>query len=298
MKKLLAVVLVALLSVGAFAAVNFSGSLDVTNKLTYTPGATPSELKWEVTPSGSVSISASGSDEITGFSATINWDGKAEGYVWWKPYVSEALTIQLNAGTIDGKGQVQSVFTLKPSDDLKDTLTVSLYPNAYKPAYLFELDVSNKLEFMFLTLTTTVKEVVKNAEAAKVDLAAGVTLDAAKLLGIADATLKFKADFGIKAPDAQPLKSWSVGADFGIDKYKGSVSFNHENKLTAKLETTLLAPVTIGGSVTVKTEDPVGSMELNAYAKWTLGVLSNTLSLGYNAATKGATVSLTNSVSF
>ncbi|HBT39022.1 MAG: Uncharacterized protein XD58_1779 [Thermotoga sp. 50_1627] len=122
MRKLL-VLLVALVTVAAFAAVNFSGLLDVTPTLTYT--ATPtSKMEFSVGVAGALSISASNKDETTGFyvsisptvttaatvvntpsgtttaltSASFSWS--CWGYVWQKLYTSDSFTVTLQAGNL------------------------------------------------------------------------------------------------------------------------------------------------------------------------------------------------------
>ncbi len=122
MRKLL-VLLVALVTVAAFASVRFSGLLDVTPRLTYV--ATPStSMTFSVGVSGALSISASNKDETTGFyvsisptvttaatvvstptgtttaltSASFSWS--YWGYVWQKLYTSDSFTVTLQAGNL------------------------------------------------------------------------------------------------------------------------------------------------------------------------------------------------------
>jgi len=122
MRKLL-VLLVALVTVAAFAAVNFSGLLDVTPNLTYVATPTTS-MTFSVGVSGALSISASNKDETTGFyvsisptvttaatvvstptgtttaltSASFSWS--YWGYVWQKLYTSDSFTVTLQAGNL------------------------------------------------------------------------------------------------------------------------------------------------------------------------------------------------------
>ena len=122
MRKLL-VLLVALVTVAAFASVRFSGLLDVTPRLTYV--ATPStSMTFSVGVSGALSISASNKDETTGFSVSISptvttaatvvntptgtttaltsasFSWSYWGYVWQKLYTSDSFTVTLQAGNL------------------------------------------------------------------------------------------------------------------------------------------------------------------------------------------------------
>ncbi|MDI6862467.1 MAG: hypothetical protein QMC97_03675, partial [Pseudothermotoga sp.] len=96
MRKLL-VLLVALVTVAAFAAVNFSGRLDVTPKLTYT--ATPTSMSFSVGVAGALYIEASNEDQTTGFYVSIapqvsggSFSWSYWGYVWQKLYTSDSFT--------------------------------------------------------------------------------------------------------------------------------------------------------------------------------------------------------------
>jgi hypothetical protein len=122
MRKLL-VLLVALVTVAAFAAVNFSGRLDVTPTLTYQ--ATPTtRMTFSVGVTGALNIEASNEDQTTGFyvsisptvttaatvvstptgtttaltSASFSWS--YWGYVWQKLYTSDSFTVTLQAGNL------------------------------------------------------------------------------------------------------------------------------------------------------------------------------------------------------
>lgn len=122
MKKLL-VVLLALLTVATFAAVNFSGRLDVTPRLTYK--ASTGAMASSVTVGGLFNIKASNEDETTGFYVLIgpsfttaattvttpsgtttaltsaSWTWSYWGYVWQKIYTSESFTVTLQAGNLE-----------------------------------------------------------------------------------------------------------------------------------------------------------------------------------------------------
>lgn len=121
MRKLL-VLLVALVTVAAFAAVNFSGRLDVTPKLTYQ--ASSGSMTFSVGVAGALNIEASNEDQTTGFyvsisptvttaatvvstpsgtttaltSASFSWS--YWGYVWQKLYTSDSFTVTLQAGNL------------------------------------------------------------------------------------------------------------------------------------------------------------------------------------------------------
>jgi hypothetical protein len=124
MRKLL-VLLVALVTVAAFAAVNFSGRLDVTPRLTYVATPTTS-MSFSVGVAGLLNIEASNEDQTTGFyvyisptvttaatvvsipgnatttaltSASFSWS--YWGYVWQKLYTSDSFTVTLQAGNLE-----------------------------------------------------------------------------------------------------------------------------------------------------------------------------------------------------
>jgi hypothetical protein len=122
MRKLL-VLLVALVTVAAFAAVNFSGRLDVTPKLTYV--ASSGSMTFSVGVTGALNIEASNEDQTTGFyvsisptvttaatvvstptgtttaltSASFSWS--YWGYVWQKLYTSDSFRVTLQAGNLE-----------------------------------------------------------------------------------------------------------------------------------------------------------------------------------------------------
>jgi len=126
MRKLL-VLLVALVTVAAFASVRFSGLLDVTPRLTYVATPTTS-MTFSVGVSGALSISASNQDQTTGFSVSISPTVRTTttlvltppdtapgtttaltsasfawsywGYVWQKLYTSDSFTVTLQAGNL------------------------------------------------------------------------------------------------------------------------------------------------------------------------------------------------------
>jgi hypothetical protein len=108
MRKLL-VLLVALVTVAAFAAVNFSGRLDVIPKLTYE--ATPTaKMTFSVDVTGALNIEASNEDQTTGFYVYISptvvtgtpprFAWSYWGYVWQKLYTSDSFTVTLQAGNL------------------------------------------------------------------------------------------------------------------------------------------------------------------------------------------------------
>ncbi len=292
MKKLLAVVLVALLSVGAFAAVNLAGSLSVTTSLSY--DASAATLNWSVTPSAYWTASASGSDGVTGFTVSFGSNFNVEsGYVWYKPYITDPLTVELRAGRLarsisifgttvlngDTANGLGAGFTMK-AGDLSDVLWVYVDP-ASSPTYV-EADVVNTLTFGALTVRALLNDIVAGTQTASAELGLTVSADAAKLLNIEGASLTIGGGFSGTFP-SNPLGMWIVGASFGIDKFSGMVYFNSANMIHAEVETTLLAPVTVGAYFETDATDPFGSLGLGAWASWTLGVLSNTISLDYAA---------------
>ncbi len=305
MKKLLAIVLVALLSIAAFAAVNFSGSLSVTTSLNYDANA--GTLSWSVLPSASFNASASGSDATTGFSV---WFGPAfsvnSGYVWWKPYVSDPLTVEFRAGRLSRSVSIFDQLILNgvtanslavgfamKAADLSNSLWIFVDP-ASAPNYV-ELDVRNALTFGAIKVETLINNVVANMQVPQTELGLTVSVDAAKLLNIQAASLTVGGGFSGVFPGS-PLQVWVVGANFGYDKYSGGVSFNNSNILSAKISTTIFAPVTVGGSFSADVTNILNTMSVGAWAEWKVGVLTNTLSLSYS--NPNVTVSLATTASF
>lgn len=304
MKKLL-VVLLALATVAAFAAVNFSGSLTVTTSLSY--DASTAALSWNVTPSASWGASASGSDGTTGFSVSFGSAfSVASGYVWYKPYVTDALTVELRAGrlgrsvgifgtTVLNGGTANGLaagFTMK-SGDLSDVLWIFVDP-AGTPNYV-EADLKNTLTFGAIKVETLVNNIVANLSSTQAELGLTVSVDAGKLLNLEAASLTVGGGLGGTFP-GNPLQTWVIGASFGIDKFSGMVKFTNPSSLYAELSTTLFAPVDAGVYFSTDATNLFGSLSLGAWASWKLGVLANTISLSY--ASPSVTVSWEVSASF
>ncbi len=291
MKKLL-VVLLALVTVASFAAVNLSGSLSVTTEITY--NASTSALSWSVAPSASWGASASGSDGTTGF--TVSFGGSftaSSGYVWYKPYISDPLTVELRAGrlsrslSIFGTTVINGVtanslaagFTMK-SGDLSDTLWVYIDPVS-APNYV-ELDLVNRLTFGAIKVDALVNNIVANASSTppSANLGLTVSIDAGNLLNLQAASLTVGGGFSGTFPSA-PLSLWVVGASFKIDQFSGLIKFTNPAALYAELSTTLFAPVDAGLYISTDVTDPFNTLSLGVWASWKLGVLSNRISLDY-----------------
>jgi hypothetical protein len=99
------------------------------------------------------------------------------------------------------------------------------------------------------------------------------------------------------------LTGYKFGVDFGIDKLSGGVWFRTpegnetSHMIGASVRTTVLAPVTIGGGVTLPVNlSGFSDVKLNAYVTWTSELLNHTISLDFKQPK--ATVAWTVSVKF
>jgi hypothetical protein len=95
------------------------------------------------------------------------------------------------------------------------------------------------------------------------------------------------------------LTGYKFGVDFGIDKLSGGVWFGgpNPNKIGASVRTTVLAPVTIGGSVELPVNlSGFSDVELEAFATWPSELLTHRISLKFKQPE--ATVAWTVSVKF
>jgi hypothetical protein len=112
------------------------------------------------------------------------------------------------------------------------------------------------------------------------------TIDLAKALNIQGAKLSGYTYLGINpnATGLNMLTGYQFGVNFGIDTLNGRVWFGgpRPDKIGASVETTVLAPVTIGGRV----ELPVNltnfsDVELEAFATWKSELLTHEISLKF-----------------
>jgi len=290
MRKLL-VLLVALVTVAAFAAVNFSGSFSVTPTLTYQ--ASPSSITFDVSVSGSFSIRGTNSDETTGLSVSIGLPSLTfTGRIWHKLYVTDPLTITLRAGNDTYQKYVASIFNMKFAP-ISDELALYIVPDATS---VVDFNLSNTFSFEFLTVGLTIEELLEFDTHKSFELSA--ELDLAKALALTDVTtLSVSFTGGFDLTQSVPLKSWTVGAAFGIGAISGSVSFDDTNKLKVGLSTTVDI-LTVGTSIDAKVTDLMGTLNVEGYASWTTGVIRNTASVTWGAGSQKLTAAWRLSVSF
>jgi len=310
MRKLL-VLLVALVTVAAFAAVNFSGRLDVTPTLTY--DASTTEMKFSVGVAGALNIEASNKDQTTGFSVSISpkviQDGPSwkfswsyKGYVWQKLYTSDSFTVTLQAGNLERGWDSASganfsrlipttpSFTAYSDDaavglkfdissgDLSDSLSVFVTPDASK---IVNVDVFNSLSFGFLSTGILVRNLL-NATSGLPPFSLSASVDLAKALAIQGATLKGFGYFTIDPGSSSPLQKYLVGADVGIEKLSASVAFDNNNALGIAVRTTALAPVTVGADIVIPNITNIQIFRLAGYASWPTGLIGHRLSLTWD----------------
>lgn len=309
MRKLL-VLLVALVTVAAFAAVNFSGRLDVTPKLTYT--ATPTSMSFSVGVAGALYIEASNEDQTTGFYVSIapqvsggSFSWSYWGYVWQKLYTSDSFTVTLQAGNLErgwsGASGANFSWLITPpyftaysddaavglkfdisSGDLSDSLSVFVKPDA-DPTKIVNVDVFNSLSFGFLSTGILVQDLL-NATSGLPEFSLSASVDLAKALAIQGATLKGFGYFTIDPAGSPILQSYLVGADVGIEKLSASVAFDNNNQLGIAVRTTALAPVTVGADIVIPNITSITNFRLAGYASWRTGLIGHRLSLTWNGS--------------
>ena len=309
MRKLL-VLLVALVTVAAFAAVSISGSAEA--KLQVTFSATTTTATPTISSSGSVRLVLSGNvGQKTGFvvSFRINPLGVSSAYVWEELYKTDALSVKYRLGTLSrGTTYVESpaggVFALDfdmALGDLKDNLSVFVYPTG-SATMLVDLDIWNNLNFTFVTLTAFASGVLSAGQSNQFPLLGlDATIDLAKALNIRGAKLSAYTYLGINpnATGLNMLTGYKFGVDFGIDKLSGDVWFGgpSPNKIGASVKTTVLDPVKIGGGVELPVNlSDFSQVELNAYVTWTSELLEHKISLEFKQP--NATVAWRVSVKF
>jgi len=335
MRKLL-VLLVALVTVAAFAAVNFSGWLGTSLSATYDASNTTTTLELGV--KGRIDFSATGSEGLTGFTLSVARSGTSVGetlemigtgastwapamtwgtQIWQKLYVSDPLTVTLRAGLLSrGFSYVTGAnfqwyvtppyfvsrnrtaalaldFGMK-AGDLSDTLV--LY--AYLPsATTTDLDVWNSMKFSFLTVQVLVQKVLSSAQAGTLPgISVGGKIDLAKALGIEAGSLTGYGYMELPTTGFVP-SNYMLGVDFGMEKFNGSVAFAGPKTLGFAVNTSILAPVTIGAEVALDVTNML-AFSAAGWASWEQDLISHSVSLTFDAATKKTTISWDMSVSF
>ncbi|KAF2958879.1 hypothetical protein AS159_04210 [Thermotoga sp. Ku-13t] len=302
MRKLL-VLLVALVTVAAFAAVSISGSAWAELSVefdTSTGTATPT-----ITSGGSVKLVLSGNTgEKTGFSVSFSGFGVSSAYVWEKIYTSDTFSVKYRLGTLSrGTTYVSNsggAFALDfniASGDLTDNLSVFVYFPGNTT--LVDADVYNSLSFTFLSLKAFAKGVISAGAGSFPLIGLDATVDLAKALNIQNASLSGYACLGIDPNQTgmDMLPNYKFGMMFGIDKLSGEAYFEGPETIGASFETTVLSPVTLGAYVELPTTlTGFGDIALGAYATWTSELLSHKVSIDF--AQPNATVAWTVSVSF
>ncbi|KUK02143.1 MAG: Uncharacterized protein XD58_0006 [Thermotoga sp. 50_1627] len=301
MRKLL-VLLVALVTVAAFAAVSISGSAWA--KLQVEFDATTATATPTITSGGSVRLVLSDNEgEETGFSVTFDGFGVSSAYVWEYLYNTDALKIKYRLGTLDrgtyyvtNDGGAFALDFAMASGDLSDDLSVFVY---FPGEPMVDMDVFNSLSFTFISLDVFAKGLLSAGAGSFPLLGVDATIDLAKALNIENATLEGYACLAIDPNQTglDMLPNYMFGVDFGIDKFSGGLWFEGPDTIGASVETTVLEPVTIGGSVELPvTLSDFSAVSIEAYAKWTRELLSHKISLSFQRPV--ATVAWTVSVSF
>ncbi|WP_041081577.1 hypothetical protein [Thermotoga profunda] len=335
MKKLL-VVLLALVTVAAFGAVNFSGWLGTSLGVTYDASDLTTSLSLGVT--GRIDISASSSQGLTGFTLSVSRSGSSVGetlemtgtatstwepamtwgtQIWQKLYVSDPLTVTLRAGLLSRgfsyvTGSNFQWYVTPPYFTSRNRTAALAFDFAMKAgdlsdnlvlyAYLpssteVDFDVWNSLNFSFVTLQVLVQKVLSSAQAGALPgIAVGGKLDVAKALNISAGSLTGYAYLEVPTSGFVP-SNYMLGVDFGMEKFNGSVAFAGPSTLGFAVNTNVLDPVTIGAEVALDVTNMLG-FSAAGWASWEQDLISHTVSLVFDAAEKTTTVSWDMSVSF
>ena len=306
MRKLL-VLLVALVTVAAFAAVSISGSASAELKVTF--DASTTTVTATITSGGSVSLVLSGNvGQKTRFGVIFEDFGVKSAFIEENLYKTDALSVRyrlgkLSWGTTYATNSATGTFALDfdiALGDLKDNLSVFVYPTG-SATTLVDLDVWNRLNFTFVTLTAFARGILSAGANRFPELGLDATIDLAKALNIRGAKLSAYTYLGINpnATGLNMLTGYKFGVDFGIDKLSGDVWFGgpSPNKIGASVKTTVLDPVKIGGGVELPVNlSDFSQVELNAYVTWTSELLEHKISLEFKQP--NATVAWRVSVKF
>lgn len=335
MKKLL-VVLLALVTVAAFGAVNFSGWLGTSLGVTYDASNLTTALSLGVT--GRIDFGASDSQGLTGFTLSVSRSGSSAGetlemvgttpstwepamtwgtQIWQKLYVSDPLTVTLRAGLLSRgfsyvTGSNFQWYVTPPYFVSRNRtaalafdfaikagdLSDNLVVYGYLPnATTADFDVWNSMTFSFLTLQVLVKEVLSSAQAGSLPgMAVGGKVDLAKALSIESGKLTGYAYLEVPTSGVVPT-NYMIGVDFGMEKFNGSVAFAGPSTLGLAVNTSILSPVTIGAEVALDVTNMLG-FSAAGWASWEQDLISHSVSLVFDAADKTTTISWDMSVSF
>jgi hypothetical protein len=302
--------LVALVTVAAFAAVSISGSAWAQLQVTF--NASTTTVTPTISSGGSVSLVLSGNaGEKTGFEVSFSGFSVSSAYIWEQLYKTDALSIKYRLGALDrGTSYLDNsggAFALDfdmTFGDLKDNLSVFVYPTS-SATHLVDLDVWNELEFTFVTLTAFASGVLSAGAGSFPLLGLDATIDLAKALNIQGAKLSGYANLKIdpNASGIGMLPKYKFGVKFEIDKLSGGVWFRApegsetSHMIGASVKTTVLSPVTIGGSVQLPVNlTSFSDVKLEAYATWKSELLTHKISLKFQQP--NATVVWRVSVSF
>jgi hypothetical protein len=306
MRKLL-VLLVALVTVAAFAAVSISGSASAELKVTF--DASTTTVTATITSGGSVSLVLSGNvGQKTRFGVIFEDFGVKSAFIEENLYKTDALSVKYRLGRLSrGTSYVSKsggAFALDfdiALGDLKDSLSVFVYPTG-SATTLVDLDVWNRLNFTFVTLTAFASGVLSAGLSNQFPLLGlDATIDLAKALNIQGAKLSGYANLGIDPSQTglNMLTGYKFGVNFEIDKLSGGVWFGgpNPNKIGASVRTTVLVPVTIGGSVELPVNlSNFSDVTLEAFATWPSELLEHKISLEFKQP--NATVAWRVSVKF
>lgn len=335
MKKLL-VVLLALATVAAFGAVNFSGNIRVWPAFTY--DASENSFSMAFNTRVRLFVSASNEQGSTGFSVTLgneddayqtiqalnanwteDWGLCPDTYVWQKLYDSENFDMKVRLGYLDRslfrRGATRTGYISTPyfwtghttnavafdfdiaAGDLSDGMSLYVYaPNATS----VNADFYNKLSFNFVTVELLLMNII-SPDLSSLNGGLAFTVDAAKALNIQGASLSLIGGLalsGVSGDLSSLLSSYYVGANLGYDKIKASFGFADGKKLGFGVSTTALSPVTITGDVYWGDLTDMMAMTLGATVSWKTDLLSHTVYLTYSSATLKASLGWAISASF
>lgn len=335
MRKLL-VLLVALVTVAAFAAVNFSGWLGTSLSVTYDASNTATTLGFGVT--GRIDFSASDSKGLTGFTLSVSRSGSSAGetlemkdttpstwapamtwgtQIWQKLYVSDPLTVTLRAGLLSRgfsyvTGSNFQWYVTPPYFVSRNRtgavaldfgikagdLSDTLVLYGYLPsATAVDFDVWNSMKFSFVTIQVLATKILSSAQAGQLPgLAVGGKIGLAQALGISTGSLSGYGYLEVPTSGFIP-KNYMFGVDFGMEKFNGSVAFAGPSTLGFAVNTNILAPVTIGAEVALDVTNILG-FSAAGWASWQQDLISHAVSLVFDAAKKTTTISWSMSVSF
>ena len=324
MRKLLLVLLVGLLSVASFAAVNFSSDA-------YYGAYTGIELTVDAT--GNVSLSApvygifvaSTSDTSTNTSFAFyfgsSFDTVLAGYVQQYLYKTDALSVRYRIGKPLGLGDDYTYTNIyatpwapwgtwyvendaaalallfdMTSGDLTDSLGVYTY---FPTATSVDLDVVNSLSFLYFDIDVAAKGIVSAGAGSFPEIGVDVTVDLGTALGLPEGST-FKPYVNIALDPAATdvtgmLSKYRVGVSFGYDTVKGYFRYESTNLVRVWFQTSALDPVTLGAwGIFPLDMTAITDLYLNGYLDWTYELLNNEIYVVYSGGniTAGWTVAV------